>query len=87
MPYIEPSRRKLYDNHIGEIVAHLKNDTFSKAAGDFTYVVYKLMGVFNDKFWQRALCVGCLIMAILEMYRKSHSIYEDKKIIENGDKL
>lgn len=86
MPYIEEKLRPIYDVHIDPILKMWKECPNKDAiAGDFTYVVYRLMKYFNGKFWHRAMAIGCLVCAILEMYRRDHAHYEDVKIMENGD--
>jgi hypothetical protein len=88
MPYIEKAQRKQYDRPINKILDLLDEAPGmpgAGAAGPFTYVVYRLLKFWSGKFWMRALGVGCLVCAILEMYRKEHGPYEDEKIKENGD--
>jgi len=53
-------------------------------AGHITYIVFRLLKFFNKRYWTRALGVGCLVMAILEIYRECHAEYEDLKKKENG---
>jgi len=84
MPYIPQERREEYDVAINTILSRLPDDQ-TKAAGEFTYVIYRLLDTFNGKYWERALGVGSLIMAILEIYRKNHGLYEDTKIKQHGD--
>ena len=90
MPYITDEVKANLDNNIDGILETF--DYYSKnkgghgvIAGSFTYVVYRLLGWFNQKFWMRALGMGCLVMAMMEMYRRKHAEYEDSKIKENGD--
>jgi hypothetical protein len=85
MPYIKKEERKQYNAPINEILEMLGKEMPSAAAGPFTYVVYRLLKFWSGKFWMRALGIGCLVCAILEMYRKEHGPYEDEKIKENGD--
>ena len=87
MPYIEKEQRRRYDRPIDEILKRLEDEEPRKelAAGQFTYVVYRLLKFWSGKFWMRALGIGCLIMAILELYRVDNAKYEDTKIQENGD--
>ena len=85
MPYIPQEARKHYDGAINEILFVLNHRSATDAAGDLTYITYRLLKRFSLKFWMRAMAIGCLICAILEIYRRDHSIYEDKKIEEHGD--
>jgi hypothetical protein len=84
MPYIAKERRKRYDRTIEEILEALP-DNSEEAAGDFTYVIYRLLTKFNGRYYERALGMGSLVMACMEMYRRSHGPYEDEKIWEHGD--
>lgn len=85
MPYINQKARNLYDEAIDNIFFVLQHREATDAAGDFTYIVYRLLQRFSVKFWMRALGIGCLVCAILEIYRKEHAPYEDEKIQENGE--
>jgi hypothetical protein len=85
MPYIQKETRKLYDGAVNEILFVLDHREATDAAGDFTYIVYRLLKRFSLKFWMRALGIGCLVCAILEIYRRDHALYEEQKIHENGD--
>jgi hypothetical protein len=85
MPYIKHDERLQYDTEIKTIIAKWQLLDLKDVAGHFTYVVYRLLKYFSGKFWTRALGIGCLICAILEIYRKEHALYEDEKIKENGD--
>jgi len=85
MPYITPKNRALYNGPISEILFVLSHREMTDAAGDFTYIVYRLLKRFKPRFWMRALGIGCLIFVILELYRKDHAFYEDEKIKEQGD--
>jgi len=86
MLYITSKERKLYDDDINQILTTFDlHQSFITIAGHFTYVVYRLLKWFNCRFWTRALGIGCLVCAILEIYRRDHAEYEDEKIQENGD--
>jgi hypothetical protein len=86
MPYIDKKMRNVYDPYINAITDLWQPVVrLTDIAGEFTYVVYRLLKVFNGKFWMRALGIGCLVCAILEMYRREHSEYEDEKREQNGD--
>lgn len=86
MPYIKQEDRDLVDIHVDTLLVRLLDVKSDKRAGLFTYIVYRLLKAsFCDKYWQRALGIGCLVCAILEIYRREHSKYEDEKITQNGD--
>lgn len=85
MPYIKSKDRILYDHAIDSLLYTLDHTEATEAAGHFTYIVYRLLKRFNLKFWHRALGIGCLMCAILEIYRRDHVDYETMKIQENGD--
>ena len=84
MPYIDCSKRDKLDPTIKELIRRWVSLGSSEVAGEFTYVVFSLLKVFSDRFWMRALGIGCLICVILETYRKDHAVYEDEKEEENG---
>ncbi len=85
MPYIEPERKEIYDRELNIIKDRLYHTAMFDMAGDFTYIVFSLLKLFNRRFWARALGIGCLVCAILEIYRRDHTEYEDDKIRQNGD--
>ncbi|MBU1091281.1 hypothetical protein KKA27_00175 [Patescibacteria group bacterium] len=85
MPYIEKKRRSFCDPSINRLLETWGYMKVTDVAGEFTYVVYRLLKYFSGKFWMRALGIGCLVCAMLEMYRKEHAPYEDQKMKENGD--
>lgn len=85
MPYIRKREREMYDEEIKTIMSKWDEMAATDIAGHFTYVVYKLMKVFSTRFWARALGIGCLVMAILEIYRNDHATYEEIRRTENGD--
>ena len=84
MPYIAKKNREKYADAIHDILTALPESS-ADAAGEFTYVIYKLLERFNGKYWERALGIGSIVMAILEIYRRKHVQYEDQKMTEHGD--
>lgn len=84
MPYIANKDREKYADAIDDILTALPENS-ADAAGEFTYVIYKLLERFNGRYWERALGIGSVVMAILEIYRREHIQYEDKKMAEHGD--
>ncbi len=87
MPYIKQENRNRIDPAIDALLKVIpERPNLLDIAGNFTYAVYRLLkGLFCESYWSRALGIGCLVCAILEIYRKEHSRYEDRKIQENGD--
>ena len=84
MPYIKEEQRRKYNAHINEILKEFGKQS-DNVAGEFTYVVYRLLKHFNGAFWLRAMGMGCVICAALEWYRRDSAPYEDEKAEENGD--
>ena len=84
MPYIAKENREKYADAIKDILSALPENS-ADAAGEFTYVIYKLLERFNGRYWERALGIGSVVMAIHEMYRMQHIQYEDEKMAEHGD--
>jgi hypothetical protein len=84
MPYINEPNRELLDPRIEELAAHITS------TGDLNYVVTRLAlkhlielglndyGNFDSE-------MGMFLCALLEMYRRVGTIYEDLKIKQNGD--
>ncbi len=89
MPYIKEERKKelnLFARQISVIEDIGEN---CSTVGDLNYTITKVLkgylqeqgesyGTYND-------IIGVLECAKLEMYRRKVSVYEDKKIKENGD--
>lgn len=84
MPYIEKEKREKYTEAIQSILNSLPESS-AEAAGEFTYVIFKLLQKFNGRYWERALGTGSAVMAIMEMYRREHAGYEDEKTATHGD--
>ena len=56
------------------------------AAGQVTRIVTKIiLRFFNGSYWTRALGFGCLLCAILEVYRRRDVPKERDAIRRNGD--
>jgi hypothetical protein len=74
---------KLYD----EEGSKLTNEQFLEIAGDINYCVSRLISrVMGDiSYGKIAIITGVLENINQEFYRRAASIYEDKKILENGD--
>ncbi len=88
MPYILQSKRNQIDNEINAL-AHAVERGGEFTAGDFNYIVTKLMQHFveiNGKNYNNFnSLVGALDCAKMEMYRREIAPYEDEKIESNGD--
>ncbi len=90
MPYINNEDREKYNKLIGEIVEVIKpgcggNDL---KAGELNYVISRIVWDIFKKFPSYTL--GNSLMGVIEcvkqeFYRRQLGIYEDVKIIENGD--
>jgi len=85
MPYIKQEQRKELNPHLEPMLDRWYHMPKNDVAGEFTYVIYRLLKIFGGKFWMRALGMGCMVCAMLEMYRQYHAPYENEKIEENGD--
>lgn len=89
MPYITSYLKSKIDPDVDKLIdtiSHLHCGVLVETAGVFTYVVCRLLKFFYCRnYWSRALGIGCLVMAILEIYRREHAPYEDEKIREKGD--
>lgn len=85
MPYIAKDLRDEVDPSINVLVGAIENKDVVEKAGIFTYIVYKLLLTFTGRFWVRALGIGCLVCAILEIYRREHAPYEDWARSRAGD--
>jgi hypothetical protein len=72
------------NNHIPE---KLSNEQFLIIIGDINYVFSRILsGTMGDVSYSKiAMITGVLENIKQEYYRRVASIYEDKKIIENGD--
>jgi hypothetical protein len=83
MPYVDEPNRELLDPHIEELGTHISH------VGDLNYVVTRLTlkhlirsGLNYGNFDSE---MGMFLCALLEMYRRVGTIYEDLKIAQNGD--
>ena len=72
------------NNYIPE---KLTNEEFLSIIGDINYAFSRILsGVMGDVSYSKiAMITGVLENIKQEYYRRVASIYEDKKIIENGD--
>lgn len=83
MPYIDAERRETFDDAVDDIAAEVESP------GELNYIITRLLlrvlqeseanyGVYNA-------FLGVLTAVQLELYRRWIAVYEDEKIIENGD--
>lgn len=77
MPYIKQAERNEIDFELLETPGQL-NYVFTKIALAYLKYNKETYQTYND-------IVGALEGAKLELYRRKVSLYEDKKIQENGD--
>jgi len=84
MPYIkQEDRNRLHTREMLELSAEIKTP------GELNYVITKLCHFYavnkGESYATYNEVIGVLECAKLEYYRRPVAIYEDKKILENGD--
>jgi hypothetical protein len=83
MPYIKKEERQKFIKVLYEVSKNIDN------VGELNYVITDLCNKFlakRDKRYENYnSIIGVLECAKQEFYRRSVTIYEDKKINENGD--
>lgn len=81
MPYITQEERESLDKRMERLT------DVTLRPGHLAYVICKLTDRFvgRGNYSQRALAIGVLETAKLELVRRIVSSYEDEKIEENGD--
>ncbi len=87
MPYIKREFRAAYQELIGEIAALVPKDRESRP-GHMNYVVSLLLEKVYGKgvrYADHNEVLGVLSGIQLEFYRRKTAVYEDKKILEEGD--
>lgn len=95
MPYINEDERKQLDSLIEDLVSAIKdNETnvnnphdFKNHLGRINYVFSRVLsGVMGRiNYANIAMATGVIENIKQEFYRRLASVYEDKKINENGD--
>ncbi len=87
MPYIDQSKRSVFANEIMNLGT--KFEAYGVTPGDLNYLISKICKEYIDckgeNYTHYNDIVGVLENAKLEVYRRLISVYEDKKITENGD--
>jgi hypothetical protein len=86
MPYISHEYRPSYN----EAIAELGEVFRGMPKGHLTYVLYMLMGTWvegqeKQGYNELSDAIGAATDAAAEFRRKELDIYEDEKIIQNGD--
>ena len=84
MPYIEKIERRKYEAILDELLPKLTLDI----PGDVVYVLYAIilrLWKRKKKFSNINTIRGILWSTLTEFDRREASVYEDKKIQENGD--
>ncbi len=83
MPYVDETNRELLDPFVEELGSHIGS------VGDLNYAVTRLtlkhlirQGITYTNFNAE---MGMFLCALLEMYRRVGVIYEDLKMVQNGD--
>jgi hypothetical protein len=82
MPYIRSEFREMMKPHLHGLLPCIVS------VGDLCYVIYYLMLCFAKRggnFLSISGAISAAQCAILELYRREASPYEDLKIEENGD--
>jgi len=97
MPYIKEDLRKQLDSCIDKLTdcintpkglqGHMDNNEFATILGDINYCFSRIIGGLMGEvsYPKIAMITGVLENIKQEYYRRVASIYEEKKIIENGD--
>ena len=87
MPYIIRKDRGLYNGYIKNITNILnRQKKLVGISGQLNYIITKiLLGTEPKRYNDYNTLIGVLECAKLELYRKKIAIYEEEKIVENGD--
>lgn len=87
MPYIRQDDRESFQSVLKEFNETLLRKEVS--VGDLNYVITSELALWLQSkpisYSSYNAVVGVLTCALLEMYRRRISSYEDKKVFENGD--
>jgi hypothetical protein len=83
VPYIKQTERQMKDPLIHELSSYINNE------GDLNYTITMLCKCFLEKkgecYATHNTILGVLTASQLEWNRRRVAVYEDKKIVENGD--
>jgi hypothetical protein len=84
MPYISSSQKEKIDR--GLVASHLSE---FKDAGGLNYAIHKLIAEYlsqNKESYQTYNdIIGALECVKMEIYRRKIGVYEEVKIVQNGD--
>jgi len=87
MPYIKQDDREIFRLVLEEFNVALQRKDVS--VGDLNYLITSELALWLQSkpiaYARYNDVVGVLTCALLEMYRRRISSYEDKKVFENGD--
>lgn len=86
MPYIKPKDRGWYNGYIKYITNIINRMPKSDKSGHLNYIITKIL--LNSKpkrYDDYNTLIGVLECAKLELYRRQIAVYEDEKIVENGE--
>jgi hypothetical protein len=86
MPYINQMAREELDEELAVLIYIMKSKGVC-GVGECNYVITTLLKDVLDPstYTEYNSVIGVLECAKLEFYRRAVSVYEDKKIQENGD--
>src|SRR5579863_7043509 len=87
VPYIKQSGRKDLDPILDPLIAKVNDLSGPDSAGALAYVIFKLLRVLTAKhsFSGKAMLYGSAVASLDEYYRRDLSVYENDKMVQNGD--
>lgn len=86
MPYIPKNQRLAIDAIIQPLIVHLRSLPKEKQDGALNYAVTQVLKqTYESSYFDYNRSMGVLSCIQAEWYRREISVYEDRKIIENGD--
>ena len=86
MPYIKREDRGKYNGYIRNITNIISRYTSRAKYGQLNYIITKiLLGTNPERYDDYNSLIGVLECAKLELYRRQIAIYEEEKIVENGE--
>jgi len=84
MPYIEKGRKEIFNKHLEGLM-----DSSHIVKGDLTYCIFKIgleyMKSRDVNYQNLSDCVSAMNDSANEFRRRFLDVYEDRKILENGD--
>lgn len=86
MPYIKEKYRARYNGYIRNISNMINRLPKDDRSGHLNYVITKLLHLTNpERYNDYNTLIGVLESAKIEFYRRKMAVYEEEKIVENGD--